>query len=93
MAVDQIARAVDVDDAAVLDDGDAIAEAFGFFHQMSGEEDGFAAFADAADEIPDCSTSLRIETGGQLVEEDHFGIVDEREGDEEALLLAARKDS
>ena len=31
----------------------------------------------------------RIQALGQLVEEDHLGLVDEREGDEEPLLLAA----
>ena len=85
----RLVRRVDVDDAAVFDDGDAVAEALGFFHQMRGEEDGFAAVADAADEVPDGAAGLRVEAGGELVEEDDFRIVDEREGDEEALLLAA----
>ena len=45
--------------------------------------------ADAAHEIPDRAPRLRIEPRRQLVEEDDFGIVDERERDEEPLLLAA----
>ena len=81
----------DVDDAAVLDDGDAVAEALGFLHQVGGQEDGLAAVADAAHQVPDGAPRLRVEAGGELIEEDDFRIVDERERDEQALLLAAGK--
>src|SRR5271156_1657150 len=60
----QVVRRVDVDDAAVLDDSDAVAQALGFFHEMSGQKNGFAAFADAADQIPDGAASLGVEAGG-----------------------------
>jgi len=89
VAGDEGGGGVDVDDAAVLHDGYAIAEALGFFHEVGGEEYGFAAVADAADEAPDGVAGLGIEAGGELVEEDDFGVVDEGESDEEALLLAA----
>src|SRR5450432_3547573 len=56
---------------------------------MRGQKNGFASFADAAHEIPDGATRLRVEAGGELVEKHHLRIVDEREGDEQALLLAS----
>ena len=90
MAGDEGGRCADVHDAAVVDDCDPIAEALGFLHQVRGQEHRLAALADAAHEIPDRATRLRIEAGRQLVEKYEFGIVDQREGDEQALLLTAR---
>src|SRR6202522_4411587 len=58
---------------------------------MSGQEDGLAAFADAAHQVPDGVARLWIEAGGEVVEKHNLGVVDEREGDEQALLLAAGK--
>src|SRR5579863_2360470 len=80
-----------IDDFAVLDDGDAVAQALGFLHQMSGHEDRFAAVADAAHQIPDCSPGLRVEPGGQLIQKNYFRIVDQSQGDEQALFLPARQ--
>jgi hypothetical protein len=40
-------------------------------------------------ESPDRAAGLRIEAGGELVEEHDVGLVDQRERDEEPLLLAA----
>ena len=93
MLVDQPLRGIDVDDASVLDDGDAIAQPLRLLHQVRGQEHGLAARADAAHQLPDRAPRLRIEAGRQLVEKHHFGIVDERERDEQALLLAARRGS
>src|SRR2546423_5134354 len=89
--VDESLRLVDVDDAPAIDDRNAIAQPLGFFHQMRGEKDSFAARTDVAHQIPDLASGLRIETGGELVEEDDFRIVDEVEGDKQALLLYARE--
>ena len=47
--------------------------------------------ADAAHQLPDRAPRLRIEAGRQLVEKDDFGIVDQRQRDEQPLLLAARQ--
>src|SRR5690242_21507338 len=89
--VHQSLRLVDIDNPPAIDDRDAIAQSLGFFHQVSGEEDSLAARANIAHQIPDLSPSLRIEAGGQLVEEDDLGIVDQSERDEETLLLPARQ--
>src|ERR1700719_717889 len=58
---------------------------------MSGKKNGLAALADVTDEIPNGAARLGIETGGQLVEKNKFGIVDQRESNEESLLLTAGK--
>ncbi len=55
------------------------------------QEHRLAAGADAAHQVPDRPPRLRVEAGRQLVEKDEVGIVDERERDEEPLLLAARE--
>ena len=73
----------------MLDDGDAVAQPLRLLHQVRGQEHGLAARADAADQLPDRASRLRVETRGQLVEKHHLGIVDERQRDEQALLLAA----
>src|SRR4029079_5863646 len=62
-----------------------------FFHQVRRQEHGLAAGANAADQLPDGAPGLWIETGRHFVEEHELGIVDQREGDEETLLLAARQ--
>ena len=42
-------------------------------------------------ELPDRPARLRIEPGCQLIEKHDFGIVDQRERDEESLLLSPRQ--
>jgi hypothetical protein len=53
VAGDESFRGVNVDNSSVLDDCYSIAQAFGFLHQMSGQENGFTAFANAAHEFSD----------------------------------------
>ena len=84
-------RRADVDDAAAFDDGDAVAEALGLLHEMRGQQHGLAARANLAHQIPDGAPGLGIEAGRQLVEQHDVGIVNERERDEEPLLLPARE--
>src|ERR1700680_3148639 len=75
----------------MLDDSDAIAEPFGLFHEVCGENHSRSPLSDAGHEGPDRATRLRIEPRGELVEEHNLGFVDERERDEQPLLLAARE--
>ncbi len=89
MSLHEFGRSADVDDAAMVDDGHPVAEPFRLLHQVRRQKDRFATLADAAHEIPDRPSRLRVQPGRQFVEKDQFGIVDEREGDEETLLLAA----
>ena len=84
-------RRADVDEPAVVDDRHAVAQPLGLFHQVGGQEHGLAAGAHAAHQFPDGAAGLRVESGGQLVEEHHLRVVDERQGDQQPLLLAARQ--
>src|ERR1700733_89028 len=89
VTIDEILWPVDVDDASVLDDRYAVAQSFGLFHEMSGQENRLAALADAAHQFPDRAPRLRVEPGGQLIEKNNFGIVDQRKRNEQPLLLAS----
>ena len=73
----------------MVDDGQAVAERVGFIHVMGGEHDGFAGAVVVADDLPEQQARLRIEAGGGLVEEQHFGIVHHGAGDGEPLHHAA----
>ena len=77
------------DEAAVVDDADAVAQGLGLVHVVGGHEDRGAALADGADHVPHGQAGLGVERGGELVEEDELGPVDQGQGDEHALALAA----
>ena len=86
---DDAGRRVERDHPAVADDGDAIGEPLRLLHQVRHEDDGDAAAADRLDEVPRVAARLRVESGRQLVEDRDPWLTDEREGDRQALLLAA----
>ena len=86
---DEPGGGVDGDDAPGFHDRDAIAEDFGLFHVMGGQDDRFAALARALDEGPEGVAGLGVEAGGRLVEEEDLGVVDQGGGEGDALLLAA----
>src|SRR5687768_14956046 len=85
----QHARRAEGDGAAMIDDGDAIAQTLGLLHVMSRENDGASAGAKDADELPELSARLRIEARRRLVEKQKLRIADERAGERETLLLSA----
>src|SRR5579862_2287480 len=87
----QAIRRVDIDDASVFDDGNAVAQPLGLLHEMSRQENCLATFADAAHQLPDSAPRLRIEPCGQLIEKYHLGIIDQCQRDEQPLLLSARE--
>src|SRR2546425_6474465 len=89
--LDQLSRRVERDDAALVDDRDAVAEDLGLVEVMGGEDDGRAAFLDAANQLPEVSASLRIESGRRLVEEENLGSVDEGGRDGKTLSLTPRE--
>ena len=77
------------DDAAAVHDGDLIAQQLGLLHVVRGEDDGLAARLDRLHQLPEVAPRLRIEPGGRLVEEQHRRVVDQRDGQQQPLLLAA----
>src|SRR5690606_19309611 len=52
--------------------------------QVAGKQNGLAAAAELEDEILDLARADGIETGGGLIKDEQFGIVDERLGDADA---------
>src|SRR4029077_10174744 len=90
-AVDELGGGAFGDDLAVIDDGEAVAEAFGLVHVVRGEQDGPTALLEDADDVPELAAPLGIEFGGRLVEKKDARITDQSSGDGQALLLAAGK--
>src|SRR5688500_7930518 len=89
VSVDELRRGSHLDHAAMLDDGHAIAEPFRLLHEVRREEDRAAPFPDVSHQLPDGAPRLRIEARRELVEEDELGLVNQRERDEQPLLLPA----
>ena len=54
---------------AMIDDGDGIAEALGFFHVVGGVYDGSAFGAQFLDHLENAVAGLRIDAHGRLVEQ------------------------
>ena len=79
------------DDAAVVDDPDAVGEHVGLLEVLGGEEHGDAVVArEPCDLLPERAAALRVEPGRRLVQEQHARPVDERQREVEPALHAAR---
>ena len=78
------------DDAAAVDYHKFRGEPVGLLEVVGSEQDGQLLVAgEALDLTPQVRTRLGIETGCRLVEEEHFGPVDEAERDVEPPLHTA----
>src|SRR6516162_8250503 len=64
MPLNQVLRAVDVDDTSVFDDRHPVTQPLGFLHEMCSQEDGLAAFADFAHQVPDGPPRLWVQPSG-----------------------------
>ena len=85
----QVGRTALDGDLAAVDDADALSEDVGLFQVLGRKEDRDAEIlVDAAYLFPDAVSTERIESCCRLVEEEHFGIVDEGGGEVEAALHA-----
>ena len=77
------------DDAALVDDEDAVAQRIGLVEVVGGEEQrGAVLGVQAADVLPEVGAALRIEPRGRLVEEQQPRHVDEPHRDVEPTPLA-----
>ena|SRR5450432_1984203 len=85
----QLARRAGGDDAALIDDGHAVAEAFGFLDVMGGDQYGFLVALEFFDDVVDFTAHLRVQARGGLVEENDLRITYQSHGQGEALFLAA----
>lgn len=78
---DEFFGLVEGDELAFVDDGGAMAELFGFFEVMSGEEDGGASGVEFFHVGPEVVAQFDIDASGGFVEDDDFWFVDEGLGD------------
>ena len=89
MLPQQLPRGALGDDAAAVHDGDLIAQQLRLLHVVGREDDGLAARLDGFDQLPEAAPRLRVKPGGRFIEEQHRRIVDQRDGEQQALLLSA----
>mgnify|MGYP001053268154 CR=1 FL=1 len=60
--INQFVGRVEGNDPSGVNDGHSIAEVFGLIHVMGGDDDGCTAFADTADQFPQTTSCLRIQS-------------------------------
>src|SRR4029077_9784424 len=77
------------DHDALFHDPDGGAEAFEVGKYVRGDEKRGAFGAQGEEEVAQVGAGFGIEAGGGLVEQEHFGFVDDGASDAEALLHAA----
>ena len=75
----------------MVDDPEVVGELVGLLEVLGGEEDGHPLVAgEMRDLVPEGGAALDVEAGGRLVEEEDTGPVQQREGQVEPPLHAAR---
>ena len=85
----QAAHRIVGDNPAVIDDDDAIAQAFGFFHIVSGVEQRLAAAFQLLEILEDGIARLGVNADGGLVEQNQLRIVQQRAGNIQPAFHAA----
>ena len=83
--------APDRDDAAAVDDRDAIAQRFRLVEIVGRQQHRVAVVPHPRDLVVQLAARLRIEAGGRLVEKHELGFVDEGQREREPLPLATRE--
>ena len=79
------------EDLAAIDDRDAGAQLLELGQDVAADDDGLAHRTELAEELAKLDPRARVETGRRLVEEQHLRVVDERVGEAQPLLHAARQ--
>ena len=77
------------DDAAVVDDDDAVGQPFGLFHVVRRVDQRLAGAGERFQAVEDRVAALRVDAGGRFVEQQHVGVVHQRTGDVEPSLHPA----
>ena len=65
----QLGLVLDQDDLALADDADAVGHLLGLVDVVRGQDDGHAAVAQRAHQLPHVAPQLDVDAGGRLVEE------------------------
>ena len=80
------------EDVALAQRDDAFAIAQGVIHLVQRDDHGDAVgLINVAQGIHYDACGFRVQRGNRLVGQDHFGLLHQRPGDSDALLLPARK--
>ena len=87
---DDLLRRAERDDAAVIDQHDAVAELLGLFHVMRAVEERGAAVLVASKRRDDALERLRVDADGCLVEQHDARLAEQAAREIEAALHAAR---
>ena len=80
----------EVDEAAVVDHDQPVADLLQLAQQVRGHEDRPSALGDFTDQAADVLHADWIESVGRFVEDDQLGVSEQRGGDAETLLHAHR---
>ena len=83
----ELVVAADLDDAAVVEDDDAVGVADGA--EAVGDDEGGAALLQLLQRLLDEVLALAVERRGGLVEDEDAGVAEDGAGDRDALALAA----
>src|SRR5690606_38951804 len=73
--------------AALVDDVDVVAQALCVIHEVGGEDDGLAGIAKFGNEIENYLAGLRVQTCTWFIEEQHFWITGQCQGQGDTLFL------
>src|SRR5581483_6888580 len=84
----QLLQAALLDDAAVIDDGHAVAHQLDLAQQVRVQEDGHAIALELLDDEAHVTPADGVEGGGWLVQDDQLWLADQGRGQPEALLHA-----
>jgi hypothetical protein len=84
-------RRVTGDELAPVHDGDAVTQHLRLVHEVRDQHDRRAAVADLADQLPGGVAGAGVQAGGQLVEQHQLRVAEQRECDEQPLLLTTRQ--
>src|SRR5262249_1723794 len=90
MPHDEVGWGVALDQFALRDDGNSIADLFDFFHVVCGEEDGHAISGEFAQDPAHHHGGVSVEVGGGFVEIEDRRLVQDFAGDEQLATHAFR---
>ena len=91
VALDQLARRALGDDLRLVHDDEPVAELLGLVHVVGRQDERHAALLEPVEAVPEQVAGLRVEAGRRLVEQQQVRLVDQRPGDRQAPLHAARQ--